>query len=231
MENKGKNKGLRNRKASFTLIELLVVIAIIAILAAMLLPALSQAREKARQAKCMSNLKQIGLAFIMYANDQDDYLPPYNASPTGGDYVYYTNLLINGGYLPNTGWQSESYGEIRTGIWLCPSAKSFYWGGGYGISLRHVFKIPNGTPSVKLSSISRSSNIMLIGDAQYMRDDERAVFVMECPLCRNWSTEYSTASTRHSGRGNYCFIDGHVASVSYDDLANNKDDIFAHYSF
>src|SRR5947208_17195588 len=70
-------------RRGFTLIELLVVIAIIAILAAILFPVFAQAREKARQASCTSNLKQIGLAFRMYIQDYDERTPQNNPRSTG----------------------------------------------------------------------------------------------------------------------------------------------------
>lgn len=107
----------------FTLVELLVVIAIISILAAMLLPALSKAKDQARTIQCLSNLKQIGVALTMYAGDFQDHLVPaeYNprAVPAGGE--GWPTILYNHSYLPTSKTQSYNTVSDAASVFRCPS--------------------------------------------------------------------------------------------------------------
>ncbi len=101
LKTKSHKREQHSRRKAFTLIELLVVIAIIAILAAILFPVFARARENARRASCMSNLKQIGLAVMMYTQDYDEMLPPCwninSTTPPGfgsaGTYWQWPNII------------------------------------------------------------------------------------------------------------------------------------------
>lgn len=114
-----------DREAGFTLIELLVVIAIIAILAAMLLPALASAKDKAQRTTCINNQKQMSLAMMMYANDYTEWMAFPNWDGGGqynGQYVPGWCYTASGSGIPDPGpggaFQNNQVGAYKTGLWF-----------------------------------------------------------------------------------------------------------------
>jgi prepilin-type N-terminal cleavage/methylation domain-containing protein/prepilin-type processing-associated H-X9-DG protein len=169
-------------KRGFTLIELLVVIAIIAILAAILFPVFAQAREKARQAGCLSNTRQIGTAVSMYLQDYDETFPfsddfgnpPFKVkgSPIQGSYRYWGDMIFP--YVKNSGKSGLAAGE-GTGnygpVQRCPAAADWYTGYGYNINLGYYPSGQLNTTSsdptrtgVTLASLTHPAELIIILD-------------------------------------------------------------------
>ena len=120
---KGLNAHRRYRPRAFTLIELLVVIAIVAILAALLLPVLSRARQKGQQVVCLSNLHEIGVAFILHLNDHQDFFPDRRdlKSSLPGGYRPWTTWPPSD---PRAGWAATTLSNENPNftLWTCPAA-------------------------------------------------------------------------------------------------------------
>jgi prepilin-type N-terminal cleavage/methylation domain-containing protein/prepilin-type processing-associated H-X9-DG protein len=196
------------KKRDFTLIELLVVIAIIAILAGMLLPALNQARDKARSISCMSNSKQLGLGFNFYVQDYAGYFPPYGPPVNGVDW-WTTVLYKNCKYVPES-------------VFKCPAMPpGTYWAATYphygynslhlGASTRYTTGEAAKIPA-KQVTIKNPTQTIVAADS-YRYDLLQAgklygyLYIFDAP-----TTQYQPHE-RHSDGFNSIWVDGHASWV------------------
>ena len=211
----------KTERKSFTLIELLVVISIIAVLAAMLLPALGKARDKARSSQCINNLRQIGIGMVNYANMYKD--------------VIVACWLVPGKYAQGTTWPYGLRDAINVKsttaekFFRCPSEKGTFnlwnqWNNHYGHN--QAFLGYNTGPKQKLGGTFRNatteemlnpSQILFAADSPPLGNPqvygEGGFYVVKSYYPYGGQTTYGNpVHMRHSRRANFIKLDGHVES-------------------
>ncbi len=212
---------ITDRESGFTLIELLVVVAIIAVLVAILLPALQSARASAQAVACMSNLRQIGIGYRLYADDYNNWLIPQHDYTTGRYWI--SNLFSQ--YLPAN---IEPNGRIVSSVLVCPSNDEMihssmmapfqsddygyceYYGHLYNYVVRHYSQyMPR-----KYSGFSQPDITVMMVDG---RTEGSGIVKYIGSIYTPWFW-YPAPDWRHSGKSNVLFIDGHSESKAEEDL-------------
>lgn len=209
-------------RGAFTLIELLVVISVIAVLAAMLLPAVGLVRSSAHATRCASSERQLGLGVVAYAADWDQFLPrlktPRPEAP--GIPIHWFDALAPVLGLEDDMPSTAFIARGATPIWGCPqwpryAPTTMFSRPGYGFVYYPItspaFKtncfwdVPVWAVDISLSQVSLGSRRILIGES---RDWPLSTGPALVAYPATWTP------TRHRGRANYLFFDGHVQSVA-----------------
>ncbi len=184
-----------SRPTAFTLIELLVVIAIIGILAAILFPVFARARENARRTSCLSNMKQIGLGTMMYAQDHDEWLP-----------IGARRRIIWGA---RGTWRSFLQPYVKnTQVFRCPSDDTGLVDAGdflpvsYGIN----YTIAGWCIAAPLAGIQETAQTVLAAEMASNNANQYTVY----PTNISWAPAGSTVFPRHFDGSNFVFADGHA---------------------
>jgi len=205
---------MSRRAKGFTLIELLVVIAIIAILAAILFPVFARAREKARQTSCLSNIKQITLGTIMYAQDFDEHLPQ------SGHWLY-----VDGTRTMMYWYRALEPYLKNEQILFCPSTTNKNspgsWNYGFVVQITgyagstFAFNLPDGTnipvtnAPIPLSMVQSPSERVFVSDAQNFNTMLTFWYRTDSSYSQVGGAYY-WVDGRHNGGANCGFVDGHA---------------------